>query len=306
MDRDMSYALDGAFSTRNQGQLVASRTEQNHSVRTPGLAFYSISAPPAAVAAPKLVYDDGSFRVYQFPPQGRGILGAPLFQVQRFQAGLTQPIFKVGTPAAQRITKGTWSVAASFPTLANALNYIRANTPHAPNAYQSPPIVAQIVPSQQPYGIVSQTPLAHVVGSKAFVGPVNGFGDDPAPGGGVLAMNPGSYDTGEGDVTNPLNLPQYMPAAPGVPAASYQVTPPPSPGIWDSASSILSSLTKVTTGVLASQAATQNAKSLAQAQTALANARARAPASSGMPSWVMPVAVAVVGIGALVLLKGRK
>lgn len=37
MKRDMSYALDGAFSTRNQGQLVSTQRVQTQAIRTPGL-----------------------------------------------------------------------------------------------------------------------------------------------------------------------------------------------------------------------------------------------------------------------------
>jgi hypothetical protein len=37
MNRDMSYALDGAFSTRNQGQLVSTQRIQTQTMRTPGL-----------------------------------------------------------------------------------------------------------------------------------------------------------------------------------------------------------------------------------------------------------------------------
>jgi len=36
-DREMSYDLDGIFSTRNQGQLVASIPTQTKMIRTPGL-----------------------------------------------------------------------------------------------------------------------------------------------------------------------------------------------------------------------------------------------------------------------------
>jgi hypothetical protein len=37
MQRDMSYALDGAFSTRNQGQLISTQRIQTQTMRTPGL-----------------------------------------------------------------------------------------------------------------------------------------------------------------------------------------------------------------------------------------------------------------------------
>jgi len=37
MQRDMSYALDGAFSTRNQGQLMTLAKVQTKAMRTPGL-----------------------------------------------------------------------------------------------------------------------------------------------------------------------------------------------------------------------------------------------------------------------------
>jgi hypothetical protein len=37
MQRDMSYALDGAFSTRNQGQLISTQRVQTQTMRTPGL-----------------------------------------------------------------------------------------------------------------------------------------------------------------------------------------------------------------------------------------------------------------------------
>jgi hypothetical protein len=37
MQRDMSYALDGAFSTRNQGQLISTQRLQTQTMRTPGL-----------------------------------------------------------------------------------------------------------------------------------------------------------------------------------------------------------------------------------------------------------------------------
>jgi hypothetical protein len=37
MKRDMSYALDGAMSTRNQGQLVSTQRVQTQTMRTPGL-----------------------------------------------------------------------------------------------------------------------------------------------------------------------------------------------------------------------------------------------------------------------------
>ncbi len=36
-DRDMSYALDGAFSTRNQGELIRAQPVPTTQVRTPGL-----------------------------------------------------------------------------------------------------------------------------------------------------------------------------------------------------------------------------------------------------------------------------
>lgn len=37
MQRDMSYALDGALSTRNQGQLISTQRLQTQTMRTPGL-----------------------------------------------------------------------------------------------------------------------------------------------------------------------------------------------------------------------------------------------------------------------------
>jgi len=37
-DRDMSYDLDGVFSTRNQGQLISSTPVATKVTRTPGLA----------------------------------------------------------------------------------------------------------------------------------------------------------------------------------------------------------------------------------------------------------------------------
>lgn len=37
-DRDMSYELDGIFSTRNQGQLISSTPVATKVTRTPGLA----------------------------------------------------------------------------------------------------------------------------------------------------------------------------------------------------------------------------------------------------------------------------
>ena len=37
-DRDMSYDLDGVFSTRNQGQLISSTPAATKVTRTPGLA----------------------------------------------------------------------------------------------------------------------------------------------------------------------------------------------------------------------------------------------------------------------------
>lgn len=37
-DRDMSYDLDGIFSTRNQGQLISSTPVATKITRTPGLA----------------------------------------------------------------------------------------------------------------------------------------------------------------------------------------------------------------------------------------------------------------------------
>jgi hypothetical protein len=37
MQREMSYALDGALSSRNQGQLVSTQTIQTKTMRTPGL-----------------------------------------------------------------------------------------------------------------------------------------------------------------------------------------------------------------------------------------------------------------------------
>ncbi len=37
-DRDMSYALDGVLSTRNQGQLISSTPVATKVTRTPGLA----------------------------------------------------------------------------------------------------------------------------------------------------------------------------------------------------------------------------------------------------------------------------
>lgn len=37
MQRDMSYDLDGVFASRNQGQLVSTVAQQQHTVRTPGL-----------------------------------------------------------------------------------------------------------------------------------------------------------------------------------------------------------------------------------------------------------------------------
>ena len=40
-ERDMSYSLDGVFSTRNQGQLVSTVATQSRTVRTPGLASVS-------------------------------------------------------------------------------------------------------------------------------------------------------------------------------------------------------------------------------------------------------------------------
>ncbi len=44
-ERDMSYSLDGVFSTRNQGQLVATQPTQTKMIRTPGLM--PVSAPLA-------------------------------------------------------------------------------------------------------------------------------------------------------------------------------------------------------------------------------------------------------------------
>lgn len=37
MQREMSYALDGALASRNQGQLVSTQTIQTRTMRTPGL-----------------------------------------------------------------------------------------------------------------------------------------------------------------------------------------------------------------------------------------------------------------------------
>lgn len=48
--RDMTYDLDGVFSSRNQGQLIAAPIMQARTIRTPGLI--RISRPNAGVPVP--------------------------------------------------------------------------------------------------------------------------------------------------------------------------------------------------------------------------------------------------------------
>lgn len=49
MKRDMSYDLDGAMSTRNQGQLIAQQRIQTQAMRTPGLQKISPPGPSTAL-----------------------------------------------------------------------------------------------------------------------------------------------------------------------------------------------------------------------------------------------------------------
>lgn len=66
-DRDMSYSLDGVFSTRNQGQLVSTVQTQSKTIRTPGLA---------AVREPLANF--GHVMGAETPPAAPGMINLPI------------------------------------------------------------------------------------------------------------------------------------------------------------------------------------------------------------------------------------